>query len=451
MDEASKKWLNVSHFDHLTAAVSDPRNGIWQRIETSIIANPSGADKSKETDQDSQQDELQAGTAAGSKEKDATSENPAEQQAKGVCASRVSTTSNSGEAASQSSSSSSTTTTKTAEDHGGEQPASSSSASPQLLPAKTNQNEIDITLHGIQDLSHCECLVFQNWYASKLSLYEVGLNRREKLILHDYRLVEHPSYETDQQSYFAIYRSQLDTTEFFSRPAGNRNIKLRARLIQESPVWGQCGLRHVTAYRFLAEKKPTASTSSSKGGSTGKTDAPGAGGSRSTGSITSGATSSAASSSSSSAASNASVAGGSEGGGALAARKEPHNVGTAAKGQDLVALTRRFRALHSECALSAGALPALLLYRSAADAGGSGNSSNTNNAPSKSTAGAPGGISINFSGPSAGGVGSTATSLIVDRPGSGNRDKSEQDDMMAERKAGEIWDVFLSTRHDWRK
>eukprot|EP00392_Amoebophrya_sp_AT5.2_P010990 g11065.t1 len=114
-----------------------------------------------------------------------------------------------------------------------------------------NQSSVEITLHDIGDLSNFDCLVFQNWYASFLDLYEVGPNKKEKLILHNYRMVRHPNFETDQQSYFALYRSQLDTTEFFSRPAGNRNVKLRAKLVQESPVWGQCSLRHVAAYKFV--------------------------------------------------------------------------------------------------------------------------------------------------------------------------------------------------------
>lgn len=130
---------------------------------------------------------------------------------------------------------------------------------------------MEITLFNIRHLSELDCLLFQNWYSSEMCLYELsesgtgtaaraaaagntsvapatedsnasstsdgkkvqvqvssvssatasasssraGNGRDRKLIFRSHRLVNKPHHENDQQSYFAIYRTQLDTTDFF--------------------------------------------------------------------------------------------------------------------------------------------------------------------------------------------------------------------------------------------
>ncbi|CAD7928409.1 unnamed protein product [Amoebophrya sp. A120] len=198
MDEASKAWLNVQHFDTLTAPLYE-LGGKWRKIETSVTQTQAS----------------QSGTTAAT-------------------ATTASSSSSTSSATSASSSS----------------VAGSAAGAQAVQNQNKNTNIVEITLHDVGHLSRMDCLVFQNWYGSVLNLYEVGPQQREKLILRDYRMVKYPSFETDQQSYFAIYRSQLDTTEFFHRSSHNRNVKLRAKLTQESPVWGQCSVRHIAAYRF---------------------------------------------------------------------------------------------------------------------------------------------------------------------------------------------------------
>jgi len=151
-----------------------------------------------------------------------------------------------------------------------------------------NISECDIYIEGIDDFSHFDCLVFQNSYTSELSLHQIGKalppalakmaadkakspgieNKGEdnsdrtilqsKCLIKSYRLVNSPNYENDQQSWFAIYKSGFDTTDYLTarqtNPAtGKPYLRMRARLQQESPIWNKCLIKNVTAYRFHEE------------------------------------------------------------------------------------------------------------------------------------------------------------------------------------------------------
>jgi len=244
MNNASKAWLNVSHFDSLTTHLGT-RRGKWERLTVTLQKSPG-------TIEELRSDESVA-DASPSIRKDCPDDMcdadhvPIHSMRPDLHLSKQDGSAN-------------TCSTNLK----GFSNASSSSA-PEWRKSETaegnrfemNRREINITVHGIEDLTKLDCLVFQNWYSSEFSLYQTIQTRhhglREKLVYSSKRLVEHSGYEDDQQSFFAVYRSQFDTTDFMKGPQMQNFVTLKMKVRQESPVWPQCQARNIMAFRFVLD------------------------------------------------------------------------------------------------------------------------------------------------------------------------------------------------------